>query len=110
MNYIDFTAKGNEYKLRLNTRDVVSLEKKLGCNPMAIFGTGSTIPTVTIMVQVLHASLQQYHHGITLDAAYDIFDSWLEDGNNMTDFIAVIVDVYKVSGIIPKEVTDSGKN
>lgn len=106
MMYHDFTAGGNEYKLRLNTRDVVALEKRLGCNPMAIFGDGKTIPTVTVMVAILHASMQPYNHNITLDKAYDIFDEWLSDGHSMTDFLAVIVDVYKVSGIIPDEVTE----
>ena len=106
MMFIDFAAGGKEYKLRLNTRDVVNLEAKLGCNPMAIFGNGSTIPTITTMVQVLHASMSQYNHGITLDKTYEIFDEWLADGHAMTDFIAVIVDVYRVSGIIPADTTE----
>ena len=74
MMYIDFTAGGKEYKLRLNTRAIVALEKQLGMNPLAIFGNGDTMPTITTLVAILHASLQQYQHNITLDAAYDIFD------------------------------------
>lgn len=100
MMYIDFTAGGKEYKLRLNTRNVVALEKQLGCNPLAIFGDGDTIPTMTAMVQIFHAALQQYHHGIALADAYDIFDEYLADGNTMTDFIPVIIDIYKTSGLI----------
>lgn len=106
MMYCDFTAGGNEYKLRLNTRDVVTLEKRLGCNPMAIFGDGKTIPTVTVMVAILHSAMQSYNHNITMDKAYDIFDEWLADGHTMPEFLAVIVDIYKVSGIIPEEVTE----
>ena len=104
MNYIDFKAGNKEYKLRLNTRNTISLEKTLGCNPVAIFGSGDTIPTITTMVRILHASLQAYEHGITLDDAYDIFDAWLDDGHVMTDFIAVILDIYRASGIIKTEV------
>lgn len=100
MNYIEFQANDKVYKLRLSTRNTISLEKQLGCNPVAIFGSGDTIPTVTTMVRILHASLQAYEHGITLDAAYDIFDKWLDEGHVMTDFIAVIIDIYKASGII----------
>lgn len=103
MMYFDFTAGGKDYKLRLNTRNTVALEKRIGCNPLAIFGTGNRIPSVTEMVEVLHASLQPYQHGITLDAAYDIFDAYLADGNSATDFITVIVEIYKVSGIIKEE-------
>lgn len=100
MMYYDFNAGGKEYKLRLNTRAVVLLEKQLGCNPLSIFGTGDTLPSVTTMVNILHASLQQFHHGIDMNEAYNIFDAWLEDNHSMVEFIAVIMDLYKVSGII----------
>jgi hypothetical protein len=81
------------------------LEKALGCNPLSIFGDGSTIPTITTMVTVLHAALQQYHHGITMNDAFDIFDAYLEE-HSATDFISVILEIYKASGIIPKEATE----
>ena len=102
MNYYEFNAGDNVYKLRLNTRSIVSLEKKLGCNPLAIFGDGSTIPTVSAMVDVLHASLQQYHDNTSINMAYSIFDSYLET-NSMTDFVTVILELYKVSGLIHTE-------
>ena len=47
MIYVDFSAGGKDYKLRLNTRNVIMLEKQIGCNPVAIFGDGETIPTIT---------------------------------------------------------------
>lgn len=106
MNYIDFNAGNNTYKLRLSTRAIVGLEKQLGTNPLMIFGTGDRVPTISEMVAVLHASLQQLQHNITMDKAYDIFDAYLNDGNVTTDFIPVIVDIYKVSGII----RDNSKN
>lgn len=102
MMYIDFNAGNKAYKLRLNVRNTVALEKQLGCNPLAIFGDGTTIPTMTTMVQILHASLQQYHHGLTVNDAFDIFEEYLEE-NTVMDFVAVIVEIYKVSGIIPKD-------
>ena len=101
MMYVDFNAGNKDYKLRLGTRNIVSLEKQLGCNPLAIFGSGETLPTVTSMVVVLHASLQQFNHGISLDDAYDVFDAYLADGHSATDFVQVIIDIYKVSGLIP---------
>ena len=109
MLYVDFTAGNNNYKLRLSTRQIVSLEKQLGCNPLSIFGDGDTIPTITTMVYVLYASLQQLNHGISLDDAFNIFDDYLADGHAVTDFIPVIVDIYKVSGIIKND-DESEKN
>lgn len=106
--YYDFEAGNKAYKLRLNTRNTIALEKQLGCNPLAVFGDGTTLPTVQQMVNILWASLQQYHHGITANDAADIFDAYLEDGNLVTDFLAVIIDVYRVSGLIPSE--DAEKN
>ena len=104
MMYYDFKAGNNEYKLRLNTRNIVALEKQLGCNPIMIFGAdGEAIPTVSAMVVILHASLQAYNHGINLDKAYDIFDAYLEDGNTSIDFVKVIMEIYKASGIVPND-------
>lgn len=100
MLYYDFTAGNKDYKLRLDTRGIVALEKKIGCNPLAIFGKGDTIPTVSTMVAILHASLQSYQHSISMDDAYNIFDEYLADGNTTTDFINVIIEIYKASGII----------
>ena len=103
MLYVDFMAGEKEYKLRLNTRNVITLEKHLNGNPLSIFGNADRVPTITEMVAILHASLQTYHHNISMNEAYDIFDAYLADGNAMTDFIPVIVDIYKASGIIKSE-------
>lgn len=100
MLYYDFMAGDKAYKLRINTRNTVMLEKLLGCNPLGIFGDGASIPKVTDMVSILFASLQQYHHGITMEDAYNIFDDFIADGKSATDFINVILEIYKVSGII----------
>ena len=101
--YVDFTAGNKDYKLRLNVRNTVALEKQLGGNPLTIFGDGTSLPTITEMVNILYCSLQQLNHGISLNDAYDVFDAFLSDGNTMTDFIPVIVDIYKASGIIRDE-------
>lgn len=104
MNYINFEVGNEVYKLRLNTRNIVMLEKQLGCNPLNIFGANyDTIPEITVMVAILHASLQQYNHGITLNDAYDIFDKYLDAGNSATDFLPIILEIYKASGLVPKD-------
>ena len=110
MMYVDFNAGMKEYKLRLNTRNIISLEKQLNCNPLMIFSDAETMPTLTVMVSILHASLQQYQHGITMADAYNIFDEWLDDGHLMTDFLTVIVDIYRVSGLMSNVEVDGEKN
>ena len=107
--YFDFETNEQVYKLRLTTKSIMDLEKRIGCNPLSIFGNGNRIPSVTEMVAILHSSLQAMNHGITLEKAASIFDSYLEEGHTVTDFISVIVDIYKVSGIIQAE-GEEGKN
>lgn len=106
MVYYDFTAGDKTYKLRISTRNTVALEKQLGCNPLAIFGNGDRLPTITEMVSILNVALQQLNHGITMNDAFDIFDAWLDDGHTATEFIPVIIEIYRVSGLIGKETGD----
>ncbi len=103
MLYTDFHAGNKDYKLRLSIRNTVALEKMLGCNPLMIFGNGDRMPTITEMTTILHFSLQQYQHNLTMTDSQDIFEEWLNDGNAITDFVAVIIEIYKVSGIIKNE-------
>ena len=112
MMYVDFNVGGKDYKLRLATRNIVALEKAIGCNPLSIFGNGEELPSITTMVMILWQSLQKFHHNIGLNEAYDIFDEYLEE-NTAMDFIPVILDIYKVSGIIQNDnnkTEESGKN
>ena len=109
MLYVEFATEKKTYKLRLTTRNVVALEKKLGCNPLSIFGDGETVPTVSSMVAILHASLQEYEHGISYDDTFAIFDEWLEEGHNAVEFINIILEVYRASGLVPKEADSGGE-
>lgn len=110
MMYFDFEAGNKAYKLRLNTRNIVALEKQLGCNPLSIFGDGSTLPTVSAMVTILFHSLQSFHHGLGVNEAYDIFDAYINDGHAVTDFVPIILDIYKTSGIIADKKDNTEKN
>ena len=94
----------------MNTRNIVNLEKALGCNPVMIFGNGDDIPNISTMVTILHESLQQLNHGIKLDDTFNIFDDWVADGNNMVEFVKVILEIYKVSGLVPNNTDEEEKN
>lgn len=101
MLFVNFTAANKEYRLRLDTQNIIALEKLIGCNPLAIFGNdGERLPTITEMVNILYCSLQPLNHGISLKDTFDIFDNYLSDNHSATDFIPVIMEVYKASGII----------
>lgn len=108
MLYVDFIVGDQTYKLRLATRNIVALEKAIGGNPLSIFGNGESIPPVTTMVNILFYSLQQYNHGVDYNKACDIFDKYLEE-HSMTDFITVILEIYKVSGIMKADTKEENE-
>lgn len=107
MVYVDFSAGNKDYKLRLSTRNLVALEKALGYNPIFIFGTDENnveIPSMETIATVLHYSLQQLNHGISLDDTYNILDQYLdEEDHAVVDFPKIIIDVYRVSGLLKEE-------
>ena len=105
MMYVDFHAGDKDYKLRLSTRNIVMLEKQLGCNPLSVHRDSNgrdRMPTAAEMVQFLHCALLQFNHGISLDDAYDIFDAWLDEDHCYEDFLILMMEVYEVSGMIKK--------
>lgn len=108
MMYYDFQVGENVYKLRLTTRSIVNLEKEIGMNPLSVFGDGKTMPTLSILLEVFHASLQQFNHGITKEKTYQLFDQWIEEGHDITQFVPIIIEVYRVSGLISED--DNEKN
>lgn len=96
----------NEYKLRLDAKRVAQLEDALGGkSPLSIFINAGerNIPALKDMLLILHYALQPMQHGIKLDDTYDIYDKYIEDGHTIVDFIPVLIEVYKVSGLIPKD-------
>ena len=112
MIYKEFKVGDKVYKLRLTTKDICDLETDITCNPLMIFGkNGDRVPTVSIMVAVLYRSLQSLNHGISREEAFNIFDEWLEKEDKVvTDFIKVIVDIYKVSGLIKDVEANAERN
>lgn len=114
MLFYELNLGEKTYKLRINTRSLVALEKKLGCSPYAVFGNINNIdsenvneldliPSTEAMVAILWASLQAYQHNIDFEKAYEVFDEFIMAGNSLADFVPVIFEVYKVSGLIPED-------
>lgn len=102
MLYYEFNVGEDVYKLRLNTRAIISLEKKLKLNPVLIFMNkeNQNIPTVEQMLTILEVALQEYHKDVD---AYSVFDKWVESGHIVGEFTGVIVDLYRVCGLFKTE-------
>jgi hypothetical protein len=104
------TIDGKDYDCRLSAKNCVDLEKKLGTNPLNIFmeiAAKGQVPNVEVLLTILHASLQQFNHGITMDKTYDLYDAYVEEGHNIMDLVPELLEILKVSGLIPEEVVDA---
>lgn len=99
MNAYVLQINGKDYRLKLPTRMVVTLEDRLGSNPLAIFDSDG-IPKVKDMMLIFHAALQPYNHSISLTDTYDLFDAYLEEGHTLPDFVTVIMEIFRSSGLI----------
>ena len=105
MNYYTFTVKGTDYKLRLGAKVLVDLEKKLGKNPVQILadiGEKGVVPSLEPFILIMQAAMSQYNHSVNIDKMYEIYDEYIEDGHTMYDLVGVIMEVFKVSGLIPE--------
>lgn len=107
MLYTTLKIGTEEYKGRLNARNCVELEQKLGRNPLTIFTTleGNEIPSLSDLLTMLHYSLVELNHGITADSVYDLYDKFCDNGGNIATLINFLLEVFKVSGFIPDNKT-----
>ena len=102
--YTELIINGESYKLRLNTKASINLEKALGKNPLIVLmdAAEGNLPKITDIILMLQAMLQTYHHGYNLDKTMDLFDKYVEDGNSMIELIPVLLEVFQTSGYISK--------
>lgn len=105
MLYYTWNVKENEYKLRLNAKNTVDLEKYLGANPVTILtnmSKNNELPDLDTLLTIISYSMQQFNHGISLNDVYNIYDEYIDDGHNMFELLTVVMEIYKVSGLIPE--------
>lgn len=112
MLYTTLKVKDYEYKLRLSAKSCIELEKRLGGNPLNVFMQieNGKLPTLATLLTMLHQSLVEYQHGITMDFVYTLYDDYCSEGNNMMNLIQVLIEVLKTSGFIPESDGEPEKN
>jgi hypothetical protein len=118
MLYTELKIGEESYKLRLTTKNSIQLERALGYNPIGMLMEieKGKMPRLNDILIILHSMLQTYHHGMSMDKVYDLFDAYAEkEGKSMFDLIPVFVEVFQQSGYITKEVSveeveDNSKN
>ena len=110
MNYFELAVGEQSYKLVLTTRAICDLEKKLGCNPLDILiaAASNKMPKYGEIVLIIHAAMQKYNHGVTLNDCYDIIDDYMAE-NSFTALVQSIMKIFEASGLIDKGTTEEAE-
>lgn len=103
-----WNVRGEDYKMVLATQDVVALESKYKTNLMNIMGAGNSgMPALTVMLDVTHAALKKFHHGISKDAVMAMFDQYVKEGGSQLNFYTEIyMEIFQVSGFFSASLTN----
>ena len=113
MLYVELKIGNEVYKLRLNTRTSIQLEKNLGRNPVSMLmdmADGNILPKRTDIVLMLQSMLQIYHHGFNLEKTMDLYDDYLAEGNNDFNMIPIFTEVFQLAGYISKDNANNENN
>lgn len=91
---------GQSYKLKLKTSAIVELESKYKTNLMNIMGSDQGgMPALSVMLDVAHAAMKDWNHGITKNGVMDIFNRYIEEGGSQLSFyMTVYMEIFTVSG------------
>lgn len=94
-----WTVGENTYKLKLNVAEQVELESKFKRNLLSMMGDADNIPPITTMLQITHASMKPYHHGVKLKDVQNLYEKYISEGGNMMLFYAdIYLKIFMVSG------------
>lgn len=93
-------VEGKSYKLKLKTPAIVELESKYKTNLMNIMGTGQGgMPALSVMLDVAHAAMKDWQHGITKSEVQSLFEKYVNEGGSQLSFyMSVYMEIFAVSG------------
>lgn len=98
-----WTVGGEEYKLKLGTGAIVSLEEQFGCNLIEIIRKPG-LPKLKDMLAVTHRAAKTFKKDLTLQDTYDLYDTYEAEGGSQSDFyVNVFQEIYRVSGFFTKQ-------
>lgn len=92
-----WTVGGREYKLKLTTAAICSLEEKYKRNLLDVISGG--MPPLAMMLTITQAAMKNWEHGIKYTDVQALFDRYCEEGGTQLSFMTdVLMEIYKVSG------------
>lgn len=105
MLYTTWKIGEEEYKLRLTSKNAVALEERLGKHPLScvMFIEDDLLPSTKEIVLILHASLQAFNHKIAVDDVYDLYDTYIGEGNSIAEIVQLLIEIFRTAGFIFEE-------
>ena len=99
---------GREYKLKLNTPEILELEKKYKTNLMNIIGSDKGgMPALTVMLDITHAAMKPFEHGIKMQDVIALFGKYEAEGGSQLEFYTkVYMNIFAVSGFFSTSLTE----
>ena len=109
MLYATLKIGEQEFKGRLSAKRCVELERALGKNPLRVFTEleGNNLPSITELLTILHYALVELNHDFD---EYAIYDAYCDEGGDISGLIQYLLEVFRVSGFIPRETNNKRKN
>lgn len=110
MLYTTLKVKDNEYKLRLDAKATVALERRLGKNPLDVLMDmeNGRLPQINQVISILYYALQKYHK-MNEEQVFELYEDMIEDGRDFGTILPIVVELFQVSGFFtpPAEETES---
>lgn len=102
-----WTVSGQDYKLKLTTQMIETLERKYRTNVLNLI-TAEGLPQLSVMLTVIQAAASPWNHGMSYERVQKLYDAWCEEGGSQIDLLSkVMMPVMVVSGFFTEEQGDS---
>lgn len=106
MKHYVLNIAGKELKCRLTTQGIMDVERKLGGKNILKVIMEDEVPSLSMVMVILHAALQPLEHGYTLDKVYKLYDDYIEEGNTYMDLVPEVIQILEASGFFKKVETE----
>lgn len=101
---VEFTVKGEVFKLELKTRQCILLEKKLNNrSPLEILMQleDGSLPSLNDMVTIITVGMLIHQPTMNENKVADLLDAYVEqDGHSYMELLEIVVELMSKSGYI----------
>ena len=88
--YVTWTVGEEEYRLKLTSSTITQLERRFNKSLLdAVLEDG--IPPVSVVITLIQASMQKFHHGMKSYTVETIFDRYIDAGGSQISLLTEVI-------------------